>query len=70
MAANHWTTWLNDEFGALHHWDLSSDPSIIRVFLLPGRLELDITFGDAPGLQAADVEHGAGAHARWAAGPC
>ncbi|MEV0613303.1 aminoglycoside 6-adenylyltransferase [Nonomuraea sp. NPDC050404] len=44
-AADSWTKWLYDEFGALHHWDLSSSPRIIRVFLLPGWLELDITFG-------------------------
>ncbi|MGP3915420.1 hypothetical protein [Nonomuraea sp. 10N515B] len=28
-----WTARLYDEFGALHHWDLSTGTGIIRVFL-------------------------------------
>jgi hypothetical protein len=41
---NCWTEWLYDEFGALHHWDLPSGSTTIRVFLLPGWLEVDIAF--------------------------
>ncbi|MYW69586.1 hypothetical protein GTY65_36800 [Streptomyces sp. SID8379] len=36
-----WTLWLYEEFGALHHWDLGAT---VRVFLLPGPLEVDLTF--------------------------
>lgn len=40
-----WTAWLYDELGAVHHWDLpSGSPRIIRVFLLPGCLEVDVAF--------------------------
>jgi hypothetical protein len=39
-----WTRWLHDELGAVHHWDLTTAPSVVRVFLLPGWLELDLTF--------------------------
>jgi hypothetical protein len=39
-----WTHWLYDELGARHHWDLAAGPRIIRVFLLPGWLEVDLTF--------------------------
>ncbi len=41
---NRWTRWLYDELGALHHWDLPAGPRIVRVFLLPGWLEIDLTF--------------------------
>lgn len=37
-----WTEALGREFGALHHWDLPSGPSIYRVFLLPSGLEVDM----------------------------
>src|SRR5215472_10029953 len=43
-TVNEWTRWLHDEFGAVHHWDLAAAPSVVRVFLLPGWLELDLTF--------------------------
>jgi hypothetical protein len=43
-TVNEWTRWLHDEFGAVHHWDLAAVPSVVRVFLLPGWLELDLTF--------------------------
>lgn len=43
-AVDSWTQRLYDEFGALHHWDLASPPSTIRVFLLPDWLEIDLTF--------------------------
>jgi hypothetical protein len=39
-----WTRWLYDELGALHHWDLPAGARTIRVFLLPGWLEIDLTF--------------------------
>jgi hypothetical protein len=41
---NRWTRWLYDELGAQHHWDLPAGARIIRVFLLPGWLEIDLTF--------------------------
>ena len=37
-----WTERLMPELGALHHWDLRSGPTIYRVLLLPGGLELDV----------------------------
>jgi hypothetical protein len=37
-----WTDLLTPELGVLHHWDLRSGPTIYRVFLLPGGLELDV----------------------------
>jgi hypothetical protein len=39
-----WTAWLATEFRARHHWDLPAGPSVVRVFLLPGWLEVDLTF--------------------------
>jgi hypothetical protein len=44
---NRWTRWLYDELGAVHHWDLSVGGSVIRVFLLPGWIEIDLTFAPA-----------------------
>src|SRR6266700_652327 len=41
---NQWTRWLYGELGAQHHWDLPAGPRIIRVFLLSGWLEIDLTF--------------------------
>lgn len=43
-TVSRWTRWLGDEFEVLHHWDLTSGPSVIRVFLLSGWLEIDLTF--------------------------
>ena len=43
-VAHRWTRWLCGELGAVHHWDLPAGPRIIRVFLLPGWLEIDLTF--------------------------
>ena len=37
-----WTQLLEGERNVLHHWDLRSGPTIYRVFLLSGGLELDI----------------------------
>ena len=39
-----WTRWLYEELDAVHHWDLTAAQSVVRVFLLPGWLELDLTF--------------------------
>jgi hypothetical protein len=39
-----WTGWLYGELGALHHWDLPVPAGTVRVFLLPGWLEADVTF--------------------------
>jgi hypothetical protein len=44
---NRWTRWLYDQLGAVHHWDLSFGASVIRVFLLPGWIEIDLTFAPA-----------------------
>ncbi|MEV8545796.1 hypothetical protein [Streptomyces sp. NPDC051572] len=44
-AVKRWTAWIYDELGARHHWDLGiGGTSVIRVFLLPGWVELDLTF--------------------------
>jgi hypothetical protein len=43
-ALKRWTTILDGEFGAIHHWDLPFASSIYRVFLLPDGLEVDIAF--------------------------
>ena len=43
-----WTAVLDQELGALHHWDLPSGASIYRVFLLPGGLEVDVGVTPAP----------------------
>lgn len=43
-VANRWTRWLYGTLGALHHWDLPAGPRLIRAFLLPGWLEVDLTF--------------------------
>jgi hypothetical protein len=43
-ALNRWTSWLYEEHKAQHHWDLPVGAKLIRVFLLPGWLELDLTF--------------------------
>jgi len=43
-VADKWTRWCYDELGVRHHWDLPGAPRIIRVFLLPGWLEIDLTF--------------------------
>ena len=42
-----WTARLEQDFGAVHHWDLPSGPSVYRVFLLPAGLEVDIAFTPA-----------------------
>lgn len=39
-----WTRWFYKELNAQHHWDLPAGASNIRVFLLPGWLEIDMTF--------------------------
>lgn len=39
-----WSRWIEDEFGIRHSWDLTSGASVVRVFLLPEWIELDLTF--------------------------
>ncbi|WOX11745.1 hypothetical protein [Streptomyces sp. N50] len=49
QAVQGWTAWIYDELGARHHWDLGvGGTSVIRVFLLPGWVELDLTFAPEP----------------------
>ncbi|MGQ4434331.1 hypothetical protein [Streptomyces sp. SAS_260] len=43
-ALERWTRWFYRDLNALHHWDLPAGASKIRVFLLPGWLEIDMTF--------------------------
>lgn len=48
-AVARWTAWIYDELGARHHWDLGvGATTVIRVFLLPDWLELDLTFAPEP----------------------
>lgn len=42
-----WTRTLGDELGALHLVDLVRDPTLYRVFLLPGALQLDLSMTPA-----------------------
>lgn len=42
-VVDRWTRWLC-ESGAQHYWDLTAGTRVIRVFLLPGWLEVDLTF--------------------------
>jgi hypothetical protein len=42
-----WTRALGDELGAVHLFDLASDPTMYRVFLLPGLLQMDVSFAPA-----------------------
>lgn len=44
-----WTEWLYDDLGARHHWDLPVGAAVVRVFLLPGWLEIDLTFAPEDG---------------------
>src|SRR5205823_8316577 len=46
-ALARWTDLLYRDFGAVHHWDLLSGPSVYRVFLLANWLEVDIAFTPA-----------------------
>ncbi|WP_194896265.1 nucleotidyltransferase domain-containing protein [Catenulispora pinisilvae] len=44
-VAEHWTDWLAAGPGVVHHWDLPTGTAqLIRVFLLPNGLELDLNF--------------------------
>ncbi|MEU9450325.1 hypothetical protein [Streptomyces sp. NPDC048277] len=43
-TADRWTRWLYDDLDVRHHWDLPAGRTVVRVFLLPGWLELDLTF--------------------------
>jgi hypothetical protein len=42
-----WTRELGDELEAVHLFDLASDPTMYRVFLLPGLLQMDVSFAPA-----------------------
>ncbi|MGN6562446.1 MAG: hypothetical protein ACTHMU_07285 [Thermomicrobiales bacterium] len=42
-----WSTFLDQELGALHHFDLRAGPAIYRAFLLPACLEVDLAFTPA-----------------------
>jgi hypothetical protein len=48
-----WTHHLVQQFDAAHLFDLPSGPSIYRVFLLPGRLQFDLSFTPASRFGAA-----------------
>lgn len=48
-----WTRTLADELGAVRLFDLPSDGAIYRVFLLPGCLQLDLSFARAAAFGAA-----------------
>jgi hypothetical protein len=41
---NDWTPDLRERFGAIHLFDLPSSSSVYRVFLLPGCLQVDLSF--------------------------
>jgi hypothetical protein len=43
-ALERWTRRLDDEFAAIHHWDLPWGSTTYRVFLLPELLQVDISF--------------------------
>jgi hypothetical protein len=42
-----WTLRLDQELGAVHLFDLPAGPTIYRVFLLPGALQVDLSFAPA-----------------------
>jgi hypothetical protein len=46
-ALDDWTSFVYQELGALHHFDLDAGYAIYRVFFLPGGLEVDIAFAGA-----------------------
>lgn len=46
-ALDRWTDLLHRDFAAVHHWDLPAGATVYRVFLLPGRLEVDLGFAPA-----------------------
>jgi len=39
-----WTIWFAEKFGAAHLFDLPFQSSVYRVFLLPGNLQVDVSF--------------------------
>lgn len=43
-VAGEWRRWICEEFGARHDWDLPAGRRVVRVFLLPRWLEVDLTF--------------------------
>ena len=42
-----WGAWVEQELGALHHWDLPWGSTTYRVFLLPDCLQVDLSFTPA-----------------------
>ena len=42
-----WTDWAERDLGSLHHLDIRVRSTVYRVFLLPGCLELDLSFTPA-----------------------
>ncbi len=42
-----WSDFMYSELGALHHFDVRSEPALYRVFLLPCCLEVDLAFTPA-----------------------
>ncbi len=68
-----WSGWIHGELGAVHHFDVRAGPTIYRVFLLPGALELDIAFAPAAEFRARGsqfrVVFGAAAAPRSASAP-
>ena len=65
-----WTAILADELGAVHLFDLPSGAAIYRVFVLPGCLQLDLSFAPASAFGAGGPrfrllfgEAGKGTHA-------
>jgi hypothetical protein len=48
-VADSWSRWLYDDLHAVHHWDLPGGARVIRVFLLPGWIEVDLTFAPETG---------------------
>ena len=51
-----WTRNLVEEFDAAHLFDLPSETSIYRVFLLPGCLQFDLSFTPASKFGATESE--------------
>lgn len=46
-AISDWTAFVYDEFGAIHHFDVTSSSATYRAFLLPDLLEVDLGFTPA-----------------------
>ncbi len=53
-----WTTLMQAEFGATHLLDVTSGPSVYRVFLLPGSLQVDLGFSPSHDFRAVGPSFG------------